>query len=80
MVQQMFADFFLFKLAQSIGSGAKGAGRTLQWTPALLTPHDVFMCLGFDCMNYHKYKIQRACLFVFVHVAQESMKIENRKI
>lgn len=21
-------------------------GGTLQWTPALLTPHDAFMCLG----------------------------------
>lgn len=38
--------FFLFKLAQNIGSGAKGAESALQWTPALLTPHDVFMCLG----------------------------------
>lgn len=38
--------FFLFKLAQNIGTGAKGAERAPQWTPALLTPHDVFMCLG----------------------------------
>lgn len=38
--------FFLFKLAQNIGSGAKGVERALQWTPALLTPHDVFMCSG----------------------------------
>lgn len=46
MVQQMFADFFffLFKWTQNIGSGAKSAGGTLQWTPAPLTPHDVFMC------------------------------------
>lgn len=48
----VFRCFFFslsFKLAQNIGFRAKGAKRGLLWTPALLTPHDVFGC---DCMNY----------------------------
>lgn len=57
MVQQMFAVFFKFKLAQNIVLEAQGAERARQWTPALLTPHDHYVHMfGCDCINHHKYK------------------------
>lgn len=81
-------QIFLFKLAQNIVSGAKGAEGALQWTPALLTPHDHYVHMFvYDWMNYHKYKIKfivlvlriqcATCALVSVHMTEESMKTEQ---
>lgn len=47
MVQQMFADFFLFKLVKNIGLEAKGAEGALQWAPAPLTSHDLLYLVDY---------------------------------
>lgn len=48
----------------------RGGGGTLQWTPALLTPHDAFMCLG--VIAWIITSTGQNLVYV-LHVAQESL-------